>query len=133
MADQTLADILAAYGAADPRNQLADQYPAQSLEGAEQRSSPNGLWGPKTATNDEAHYLPESLVGELPYRYQGVALHGLLAALRYGGPGLFGRLLQIGNVLTNGGYVAGSLASGRTAPVRRVEDQLPMPRYSPPS
>ncbi len=56
-------------------------------------------WGP-----DMPWYLPESMVGDVPYRYQGIGLHSGLAALP--GMPLWARL---GNL----GYVGYSVGAGR--------------------
>ena len=108
-------------------NQL---FQALDYEGAQQRAWPNGLWGPKTATDDASYYLPESLVGELPYRYQGVALHGALAGM----PGSLRPLLQWFNAIRafNAGYALNSAMGERTNPVSRAESQLPQPPSYPP-
>src|SRR5262249_10480793 len=91
-----------------------------------------------------------SIIGEVPYRYQGVVHHALLAALASewtrrnlntaaripGVPGLIGKgLASLAGLLAvtpNAGYAIGSIADGRTGPIPRVQDQLPpAPLYPP--
>lgn len=115
----TVNDSLAEY-----LSRRAALDPSLSPEGAPQRSNPNGFWGPKTASDDMPWYLPESLVGDLGYRYQGVATHGAMAALPFGNAVSLGRLL-------NALYAGGTMALGRTDPTKRVSDQLPDRSYRP--
>jgi hypothetical protein len=100
------------------------QYPPQSFQGAEAHYPSRSLWGPpQTKESDFPWYIPESMIGELPYRYQGVGLHGLLAAMPPWG------LASAANLA----YVLGTLALGRTAPLPHVEDQTPPPPSYPPT
>ena len=136
MADEpTLANILAGddpYGYGNPtqteanalsRSQQPD--PSMSLDGEPKRSFPESIWGrPKTASDDYFYYLPESMVGDLAYRYQGAALHGGMAVLPGANWGLLARLL-------NAAYAGGTVALGRTAPTHRVEGQTPELSYRP--
>jgi len=114
---------------ADWDNRLAQIDQAMSLEGGVARNKLGmSIWGvPKTKETDMPYYLPRELVGDIPYRYQGVALHSLLAAI----PPV-GGLASLGNA----GYALGSYLLGRTDPDPTVESQLPpaptYPKRAPP-
>ena len=107
---------------ADDLARLLASSPVQSLEGGVERENPLGWWGPKTATDDKPWYIPESKIGELPYRYQGVVFHGLLAALAAASR-------QPGAMWGNLSYILGSHLAGLHDPVPRPEAQMPMPVY----
>jgi hypothetical protein len=113
------------------------QAPAPSMPGVtltDPKRSEGGFYRPN---GDHAYYLPEGLVGDLPYRYQGVGLHGGIAAYgaasaldglasklaggRMGGPGWLGLV----TALANAAYVAWTIGSGRTAPKPKVNDPMP--------
>ncbi len=79
-------------------------------------------WG-----KDAPWYLPESLVGDIPYRYQGVGLHGAIAAagLPMGPPGwLFA-------TLPNAAYVGGTMLAGRTQRPKIGEEGVPVLKGQP--
>ncbi len=96
--------------------------------------SNSGFYRPN---GDHFYYLPKDLVGDIPYRYQGVGLHGAigaggaasaldgaankLAGGRFGAPGWLGLL----TALTNAGYVAWTVGSGRAAPKPKLNDPSP--------
>lgn len=101
---------------------LLASSPVQSIEGGVERENPLGWWGPKTATDDKPWHIPESKIGEMPYRYQGVALHGLLAAIA-------ARMGQPVAMWGNAAYGLGSHLAGLHDPVARPEPQMPMPVY----
>ena len=65
---------------------------------------------------DAPWYLPEAMIGDLPYRYQGVAVHSGLAA----SPGMpaWARLANLG-------YVGYALGSGRTQRPRIADLDFP--------
>ncbi len=92
------------------------------------------------AWHDLPHYLPERVVGDIPYRYQGVSVHGALGA--HGAAEVANQLLKprysrnptglalgLLSALGNGAYTGWSLATGRTkprpnlGPVEVLEDQ----------
>ncbi len=95
--------------------------------------SKSGFYRPN---GDHFYYLPEG-VGDIPYRYQGVGLHGGMAAHgavhaldgmanklaggRVGAGGWLGLL----TALANAGYVAWTVGSGRTAPKPKLNDPSP--------
>ena len=119
MADETLINALLGRSETEP-----PVVERNSLEGARQRQNPVGWWGPKTSIDDAPYYLPASRVGELPYRYQGVAAHGGMALLPGGG---YATLAKVLNAL----YAGGTIALGRTAPVKKVDDYISPPAYPP--
>jgi hypothetical protein len=72
------------------------------------------IWGyDKTSPDDNAYYLPREMVGDTAYRYQGVGLHGGLAAASLLPP-FAGARAAI--AVPNLAYAGWSLASGRTQP-----------------
>lgn len=81
---------------------------------------------------DMPWYLPESAVGDKAYRHQGVALHGLLAALS----ALTGRAgMKVGRSIKpdiaiggyNAGYIPYTIGTGRTAPRPDLGPLEPLP------
>ncbi len=91
---------------------LSDKAPAEAekpfdLEKAVTDHLAREKWGP-----DMPWYLRETMIGDAPYRYQGVALHSGIAALP--GMPLWARLANLG-------YVGYSLGTGRTQRPR-IED-----------
>ena len=136
---------------------MAEQYPAALLEELLRSYTPSGagdgvvLTDPRRSApgffrpnGDLPWHLPEAMVGDLPYRYQGVALHGAIAGLvamepisAYAEPrgyrpvgirGLvnaFGGRFPFLGFLGNAGYALGTIAAGRTAPKPRITDPAP--------
>jgi hypothetical protein len=112
-----------AAGSEGPASGGVQDWWQQRLDRARQRIAtdvPQTSWwtGRPVAPGDAPWYLPEDMVGDIPYRYQGVGLHG---ALGYGflrdaarrGPGSRGAA-ALG--LANLGYALGSYLTGRTQP-----------------
>lgn len=75
-------------------------------------------WG-----KDAPWYLPESLVGDIPYRYQGVGLHGLAGLSLMP----FAPLLGLANL----GYATGTIALGRTQRPKIGEKGVPVLKDQP--
>ena len=95
---------------------LSDAF---DLERAYQRNLEHQKWG-----TDAPWYLPESLVGDVPYRYQGVALHGLLGAAGL----LAGQPLV---AWPNLAYAGGTIAAGRTQRPKIGESGVPVLKGQP--
>ena len=96
------------------QNQLAIKPEQNPLEDGIRNSLAQQQWG-----KDMPWYLPRELVGDTAYRYQGVALHGALAALA-------ARYRQALPFWGNAGYVGYSLGSGRTQRPEIGKDGIPI-------
>ncbi len=116
MPDNDVSQELVAALAGRFRHRPAEPEPSE-LEKATDDYLSRQKWGP-----DYPWYLPEHLVGDKLYRYQGVLLHGGLAGLA----AAFGQPIPAWGNLA---YAAGSIASGRTA--RSHIRDSPMPSDDP--